>query len=493
MTLETRFWYNLIRMKRILPFFILLISILISTEVKAGDYFVEEKNENYIVVGNKNFTNLEGKFLSGNTNYTYPNIVLDFFRSDKDLGQRFEIAEKHCATLDKATILVYKLIPDRNPGQSKIGKPFDFKIFDEDTTGEFSRIRFFCADDSAQAKKLYDEQIFSSKFKSQARLKYTSETTTPNWRFDIRQSEDVQRKIYERAQSIEEERKKKLELAAAEAKKIEAEKKEEVKKIEADKKRAKFAELDKVYGKKCQGGLLQKDIDKNSQKFNDCLLAEEAKTLAIQKQQTEKLALAEEKKQRAIDEKNKIAALEQSKIQTALQQKKELDQAKVREEQIKVSKMTPDDRRAYNCTEKFGFKKGSDKFKDCIFSMYKAETELEKIELQKKLIEANLEVAKAKEREAIARENAARSEQERQALAQQRNNALLERQVLAQERAAAAAAQQARISDFESSQRMIDRGLEMLSGQRNLAGQVRQPTQRFEANCHFTGRYMTCF
>ena len=72
-------------------------------------------------------------------------------------------------------------------------------------------------------------------------------------------------------------------------------------------------------------------------------------------------------------------------------------------------------------------------------------------------------------------------------------NALLERQTLAQERTAAAAAQQARIANFESSQRMIDDGLALMRGDRNLAGQVRQPQQRLQTNCTFTGRFMSCF
>ena len=168
------------------------------------------------------------------------------------------------------------------------------------------------------------------------------------------------------------------------------------------------------------------------------------------------------------EERNKIADVPKKEIQP-----------KLTEEQIKISKMKPEDRHAYTCTQKFGFRKNSAKFKDCVFEMYKAETELEKLELQKKIIEANLELAKT-------RESAARSEQDR-------NNALLERQTLAQERTAAAAAQQARIADFESSQRMIDDGLALMRGDRNLAGQVRQPQQRLQTNCTFTGRFMSCF
>jgi hypothetical protein len=145
----------------------------------------------------------------------------------------------------------------------------------------------------------------------------------------------------------------------------------------------------------------------------------------------------------------------------------------------KLVKMSPDDRRAYNCTEKFGFRKGSDKFKDCIFELYKVESELEKLELQKKVAQANLEAAKAKE-------TASRSEQDRAI-------ALLQRQTSAQELSAAAALQQARIADFESNQRLFDRGMELLSGDRNLAGQVRQPQQRLKTNCTFNGRFMNCY
>jgi hypothetical protein len=168
------------------------------------------------------------------------------------------------------------------------------------------------------------------------------------------------------------------------------------------------------------------------------------------------------------------------KIETVINKPKEkvieATKPKLTEEQIKISKMKPEDRHIYTCKEKFGFRKGSDKFKDCVFEMYKVETELEKLELQKKIIEANLELAKT-------RESAARSDQDR-------NTALLERQTLAQERTAAASAQQARIADFESSQRMIDDGLALMRGDRNLAGQVRAP--RMRTTCTNLGGFITC-
>jgi hypothetical protein len=144
----------------------------------------------------------------------------------------------------------------------------------------------------------------------------------------------------------------------------------------------------------------------------------------------------------------------------------------------KLAKMSPDDRRAYNCTEKFGFRKGSDKFKDCIFELYKVESELEKLELQKKVAQANLEAAKVKEA-------AARSEQDR-------TTALLQRQTLAQEMSATAALQQARIADFESNQRLFDTGMEMLRGERRVDGSYRAPA-RAPMNCQYHAKMLSCF
>jgi hypothetical protein len=219
------------------------------------------------------------------------------------------------------------------------------------------------------------------------------------------------------------------------------------------------------FSKKCEGGVFSKGYKKGTQEFEDCIKREE-----------KLVALDMQKKELINEEKNKRITLEENKKQKAIQQKQELDTAKIKEEQTKLSKMKPEDRHAYTCAEKFSFRKGSDKFKDCVFEMYKVETELEKLELQKKIIEANLEVARVKEK-------AARTEQDR-------NTALLERQTLAQERTAAAAAQQARISNFESSQRMIDDGLALMRGDRNLAGDVRAP--RMRTTCTNLGGFITC-
>lgn len=137
----------------------------------------------------------------------------------------------------------------------------------------------------------------------------------------------------------------------------------------------------------------------------------------------------------------------------------------------KLSKMSPDDRRAYTCTEKFGFRKGSDKFKDCIFELYKAETELEKLELQKQVAKANADAAKANA-------DAARAGTERQ-----------ERLTLAQTEAARmqayAAQQQAIAANTADSLALIESGLRMMSPQRS--------SPRMQTTCTYTGGFMNCF
>jgi hypothetical protein len=70
-----------------------------------------------------------------------------------------------------------------------------------------------------------------------------------------------------------------------------------------------------------------------------------------------------------------------------------------------LANMKPEESRAYICEKTYGFKKGSDKFSECVYKIMNAEVDLQKLELQKKLAEAQLETAKANE--AAARANAA--------------------------------------------------------------------------------------
>ena len=203
------------------------------------------------------------------------------------------------------------------------------------------------------------------------------------------------------------------------------------------------------FSKKCEGGLFSSGYKKGTDEFNDCVKREE-----------KLVALDEQKKQIINEEKNK-----------KIQQKKELDQAKIREEQIKVSNMKPEDRNAYTCSEKFGFRKGSDKFKDCIFELYKAETELEKLELQKQVATANAEAARASAEAA----RASADRQERLALAQTE----------AAKMQALAARQQAIAANTADSLALIESGLRMMSPQR--------PAPRMQTSCTYVGRFLNCF
>lgn len=194
--------------------------------------------------------------------------------------------------------------------------------------------------------------------------------------------------------------------------------------------------------KKCEGGVFSSGYKKGTKEFDDCIKREE------------KLADLDQQKQQLInEEKNKKVAKTQ-----------ESAEEKTREANAKLAKMTPDDRRAYTCSEKFGFRKGSDKFKDCVFKIYSAEIELEKLELQKQLAKANADLARANT-----------DRQDRLALAQTETARMQ----------AYAAQQQAISANTSDSLALIESGLRMMSPQRPAAAPMR--------TCTYTGRFMNCF
>lgn len=250
-------------MRKIL-FGLILLIFFTSLEAKSEDYYIEEKTEDYVIVVNKSRSNVGGRFLSTNLHYTIPSVVLDVVKNTEDLEKRFNIAENYCSSLNKPTILIYRLIPGRKTWDLKFFTAYDLRIFDEDISGEFSRLRFFCADDNITAARLYDKLTFikengkdilntetAKKFKSTAGQKYTTETSeNPNWKFDIRETEEVRLKKLERITAerlkTEQERQRTLELAALEEKKLNEQKK-------GKEKKSKLIELEKQYGKKCQG------------------------------------------------------------------------------------------------------------------------------------------------------------------------------------------------------------------------------------------------
>jgi len=122
-------------------------------------------------------------------------------------------------------------------------------------------------------------------------------------------------------------------------------------------------ELEKAYTKDCEEGVFKKGFKKATPEYNSCL------------NKQEELSLNKKKKEKNIADEKKYT--EQKKLETVM------------------ANMKPDERRAYICEKTYGFKKGSDKFSDCIFKIMNAEMELERMDLQKKLAAAQLETAKA--------------------------------------------------------------------------------------------------
>jgi len=196
------------------------------------------------------------------------------------------------------------------------------------------------------------------------------------------------------------------------------------------KKQLRTTELEKLYAGKCNWG-----YTKGTEKYNNCLLEQEKKDLA------------EQKKKQDLAEANK------KKLETEAKQAAD-----------KIAKMSPDDRRAYICNEKYGFRKGSDNFKDCIFKIYTAEIELEKLELQKQLAKANADLAKVN---AASREKLANA---------QTNAAIMQ---------AYAAQQQAIAANTADSLALMESGLRMMSPQR--------PATRAPMNCQYHANMLSCF
>jgi hypothetical protein len=129
---------------------------------------------------------------------------------------------------------------------------------------------------------------------------------------------------------------------------------------------------------------------------------------SLEKQKKEAKLKEENSKKQAIEKKKEADKL-QIIAKEKQQQEAKLQKQKIEEEKLNklLANMKPEERRSYICEKTYGFRKGSDKFSECVYKILAADVELEKLELQKKLAEAQLETARANE--AAARANAAAS------------------------------------------------------------------------------------
>lgn len=150
-------------------------------------------------------------------------------------------------------------------------------------------------------------------------------------------------------------------------------------------------------------------------------------------------------------------------------------------ENIDPSTLSIEERRSYNCAKVFGFRKGSDKFKDCVFKIYQTELEIQKLETQKQLAEKELRIAEANARAATER---ARADQLAQQSAMERQEALLQQQSAAAQRQAAAATAQARQAEIQSSLQMMQQGLQMMQP---------RSSPRLQTTCTNLGAFINCW
>jgi hypothetical protein len=316
------------------------------------------------------------------------------------LDRTFNIATEHCAAQDKSAFMFFKLTKA------------NFRMFDEDESASTSsflginsgtKLRFFCSVDVNQAKDLYN------KYNQMQWIKFQSRTSESKYeslslRFEVRETQEVKKRQLEKEVAKGKEVERLKQLAAIDEKRKIDEKHLKQKQI-------KLVELEKNYGNKCYSR------KSNISNYNSCLLEQEAR-----------------------------AVLEEKQIS------------------IKIANMSADDRRSYTCFEKFGFKKGSDKFKDCTFKIYQAEIELEKLELQKELLKANIELAKANS---------------------QRQDNLTLAQTEAAKMQALAARQQAIAAETGKNLALLDLSMRLLAPP--SAPQINRTT------CTFNGRFMNCF
>lgn len=132
----------------------------------------------------------------------------------------------------------------------------------------------------------------------------------------------------------------------AEKEKLEAAKEaKRLKEREEYEKKVKLEFLEKTYGKKC---ITKKN---NIADYNACLFEQERKVLAEKQEQERKI-----------------------------------NKAKL-EEENKLSKMPTAERHAYTCEKTYGFRKGTDNFKECVFKIMTTEYEMQRAVDQRRIAE----------------------------------------------------------------------------------------------------------
>ena len=126
--------------------------------------------------------------------------------------------------------------------------------------------------------------------------------------------------------------------------------------------------------------------------------------------------------------------------------------------------MSPTERHAYNCSETFNFKKGSEKFNDCVFELYTAELDIQRLELEKQVAEANAKAA---------------------------SNEQLRAEALAKAQIAAANAS-TRAANLNSSMQLMKLSEQLIRGNQQQ-NPFNKNNVRVRTTCSNVGGYLTCF
>lgn len=139
-----------------------------------------------------------------------------------------------------------------------------------------------------------------------------------------------------------------------------------LKKLEEQQRQSRFKYLENTFGSKC---LRHKA---NITEYNKCLNDQEQIV----------------KKEKAIQDAKQAEKNKRKQIITEKQKAEEERANRL------LASMKPEERRSYICEKTYGFRKGSDKFGDCVFKIMAADLEIEKLEMQRKITEAQIEANK---------------------------------------------------------------------------------------------------
>ena len=148
-------------------------------------------------------------------------------------------------------------------------------------------------------------------------------------------------------------------ILTAEDKKLAEERKLAAAQLKRNQEEILMVQLENSFGKECTGSVFNKKFVKGSKEYTNCLLQKKVEL---------------EKKQAETDK--------------------------------KLAAMSPKQRHAYNCSNAFKFRKGTEKFNDCVFKLYTAELDIQKLELEKQVAEAQIQAAANQQARAEAVANA---------------------------------------------------------------------------------------